>query len=219
MLQGRNKGKRPYQSVGAVLVSFHFESTFEKKLWQVSYVQSFSREGGDEEKHVWRHSENPGNRPTARFTTVIEKVKIVEKNFINIINIITNSINNFTNIINIFRFPGRPDTMMTRFIVYTELKKILSEDPHKKKSLITFLQTKGLGDIWKFFSHHYITVTNEHRKSQCQGCIKCGILVSRIRAHGVSSEHMENMEMFSCSPTQVRSDSQRTQSDIHCMFV
>ena len=43
-----------------------------------------------------------------------------------------------------------------------------------------------------------------------QGCISCGILVSGIRAHGVSSEHMENMEMFSCSPTQVRSDSQRT---------
>ena len=34
-----------------------------------------------------------------------------------------------------------------------------------------------------------------------QGCISCGILVSRIRAHGASSEHMENMEMFSCSPT------------------
>ena len=34
-----------------------------------------------------------------------------------------------------------------------------------------------------------------------QGCISCGILVSGIRAHGVSSEHMENMEMFSCSPT------------------
>ena len=34
-----------------------------------------------------------------------------------------------------------------------------------------------------------------------QGCINCGILVSRIRARGVSSEHMENMEMFSCSPT------------------
>ena len=34
-----------------------------------------------------------------------------------------------------------------------------------------------------------------------QGCINCGILVSAIRARGVSSEHMENMEMFSCSPT------------------
>ena len=43
-----------------------------------------------------------------------------------------------------------------------------------------------------------------------QGCINCGILVSGIRAHGVSSEHVENMKMFSCSPTKVRSDSQRT---------
>ena len=34
-----------------------------------------------------------------------------------------------------------------------------------------------------------------------QGCINCGILVSEIRARGVSSKHMENMEMFSCSPT------------------
>ena len=34
-----------------------------------------------------------------------------------------------------------------------------------------------------------------------QGCISCGILVSGIRASGVSSEHMKNMEMFSCSPT------------------
>ena len=34
-----------------------------------------------------------------------------------------------------------------------------------------------------------------------QGCISCGILVSGIRARGVSSEHMENMEMVSCSPT------------------
>ena len=32
-----------------------------------------------------------------------------------------------------------------------------------------------------------------------QGCISCGILVSGIRAREVSSEHMENMEMFSCS--------------------
>ena len=39
------------------------------------------------------------------------------------------------------------------------------------------------------------------RFSEDQGCISCGILVSGIGAHGVSSEHMENMEMFSLSPT------------------
>ena len=39
------------------------------------------------------------------------------------------------------------------------------------------------------------------REAVKQGCISCGILVSGIRARAVSSEHMENMEMFSCSPT------------------
>jgi len=34
-----------------------------------------------------------------------------------------------------------------------------------------------------------------------QGCINCAILLCGIRARGVSFEHMENMEMFSCSPT------------------
>ena len=34
-----------------------------------------------------------------------------------------------------------------------------------------------------------------------QGCINCAILLSGIGARGVSSEHMKNMEMFSCSPT------------------
>ena len=43
-----------------------------------------------------------------------------------------------------------------------------------------------------------------------QGCIICSILPSRMGARGVNSEHVENMEMFSCSPTEVRSDSQRT---------
>ena len=39
------------------------------------------------------------------------------------------------------------------------------------------------------------------KNNQDQGCISCGILVSGIGARGVSSQHMENMEMFSCSPT------------------
>ena len=34
-----------------------------------------------------------------------------------------------------------------------------------------------------------------------QSCINCAILLSGLGARGVSSEHMENMEMFSCSPT------------------
>ena len=44
-------------------------------------------------------------------------------------------------------------------------------------------------------SAHFSCQTNR------QGCINCGILVSGIRACGVSSEHTENMEMFSRSPT------------------
>ena len=47
-------------------------------------------------------------------------------------------------------------------------------------------------------------IGRKYNESSCfwgQGCISCGILVSGIRARGVSSEHMENMEMFSCSPT------------------
>ena len=34
-----------------------------------------------------------------------------------------------------------------------------------------------------------------------QGCIICAILPSGMGARGVSSEHVENMEMFSCTPT------------------
>ena len=46
------------------------------------------------------------------------------------------------------------------------------------------------------------TMTTSHSGAcDVQGCISCGILVSGIRARGISSEHMENMEMFSCSPT------------------
>jgi len=30
-----------------------------------------------------------------------------------------------------------------------------------------------------------------------QGCIICSILISGMGAHGISKEHVENMEMFS----------------------
>ena len=56
--------------------------------------------------------------------------------------------------------------------------------------------------IWYVGSHcalHYRVIPRSHAIRQ--GCISCGILVSGIWARGVSSEHMENMEMFSCSPT------------------
>ena len=44
-------------------------------------------------------------------------------------------------------------------------------------------------------------IRSDHRHCREQGCISCGILLSGTGARGVSSEHMENMEMFSCSPT------------------
>ena len=37
--------------------------------------------------------------------------------------------------------------------------------------------------------------------AEYQGCINCAILPSGMGARGVSSEHVENMEMFSCSPS------------------
>ena len=39
--------------------------------------------------------------------------------------------------------------------------------------------------------------------SSDQGCIIRSILPSRLGARKVSSEHVENMEMFSCSPTYI----------------
>ena len=63
---------------------------------------------------------------------MIEKVEIVEYIFTNIINIFTNITIIFTNIVNIFRFPGRPDTMMTRFIIYTEFKTIFKRRSSQK---------------------------------------------------------------------------------------
>ena len=47
----------------------------------------------------------------------------------------------------------------------------------------------------------FLGITSYLWQHGCQGCISCGILVSGIGARGVSSEHMENMEMFSLSPT------------------
>ena len=78
--------------------------------------------------------------------------------------------------------------------------------------LVTFLfhvLSVEFVDVNDFFDVKDLVDTNEERASSCgmsgddwlQGCISCGILVSGIGARGVSSEHMENMEMFSLSPT------------------
>ena len=58
-------------------------------------------------------------------------------------------------------------------------------------------QQRPLSDTWKVEIKKFLPLLNVH----LQGCISCGILVSGIRARGASPEHMENMEMFSCSPT------------------
>ena len=66
-------------------------------------------------------------------------------------------------------------------------------------SLGSMLESQSVGPSFMFLRLCQILGIS----AQCaqQGCISCGILVSGIGARGVSSEHMENMEMFSCSPT------------------
>ena len=54
-------------------------------------------------------------------------------------------------------------------------------------------------EISSFFLNKSISYLIAH--VSYQGCISCGILLSGTWARGASSEHMENMEMFSCSPT------------------
>ena len=49
--------------------------------------------------------------------------------------------------------------------------------------------------------HFQIYYMHIYQPSIIQGCINCAILPSGMGAREVSSEHMENMEMFSCSPT------------------
>ena len=62
--------------------------------------------------------------------------------------------------------------------------------------------------FFPMWNHYFFLLAQKYFKSdvgveivpivRCrQGCISCGILVSGIGARGVSSEHMENMEMFS----------------------
>ena len=70
---------------------------------------------------------------------------------------------------------------------------------------LTWFKFAALREIVQMMSNIIITLVEEFVSNvpigPHQGCISCGILVSGIRARGVSSEHMENMEMFSCSPT------------------
>ena len=56
-----------------------------------------------------------------------------------------------------------------------------------------------LSVIWCSQFCHWVGLKSE--EDSHQGCIICSILPSGMGASGVSSEHVENMEMFSCSPT------------------
>ena len=55
------------------------------------------------------------------------------------------------------------------------------------------------------FYQQYVVICDRVRIklgiANIQGCIKCAILPFRMGARGVTSEHMENIEMFSCFPT------------------
>ena len=77
------------------------------------------------------------------------------------------------------------------------------------QNIIFICQNKDGGfqdsdDDWETDPDHINVMSEEQQRYLLifmQGCISCGILVSGIGARGVSSEHMENMEMFSLSPT------------------
>ena len=77
----------------------------------------------------------------------------------------------------------------------------------RTKELIPFSKTVNAACLPQFTMSEVtdsknLQISGWGKEGGChQGCISCGILVSGIRARGVSSEHMENMEMFSCSPT------------------
>ena len=56
--------------------------------------------------------------------------------------------------------------------------------------------------LWMISSLYWmITLITNGTPTTTQGCINCAILPSGMGTRGVSSEHVENKEMFSCSPT------------------
>ena len=82
----------------------------------------------------------------------------------------------------------------------------------------------GFWTFYRFFFGHfpkknatYVSET-EGEKVKGQGCINCAILLFRMGARGVSSEHVENMEMFSCSPTCALILRELNQIFIACLF-
>ena len=70
-----------------------------------------------------------------------------------------------------------------------------------RRNLLHFKQLSNVIKINQILKKNILYLTAFMQYMYDQGCISCGILVSGIGARRVSSEHMENMEMFSCSPT------------------
>ena len=99
--------------------------------------------------------------------------------------------------------------------VYSSITFVCFHSKMQKNSTCVCSGKKLAQQAWKItqtayerFPNYIEIPTTHHNHSdaeifnpEVQGCISCGILVSGIQARGVSSEHMENMEMFSCSPT------------------
>ena len=63
------------------------------------------------------------------------------------------------------------------------------------------MNLQGLKPVVVCISEHKYRIINTEGVGLVQGCIICAILPSEMGARGVSSEHVENMAMFSCSPT------------------
>ena len=92
--------------------------------------------------------------------------------------------------------------------------------------VLSFLSCLSWWSWWPWWHRDY---HDDHD----QGCINCAILLSGIGARGVSSEHMENVEMFSENCALVWLSENRDlvlgekqayicwclNKDIHCMFV
>ena len=89
------------------------------------------------------------------------------------------------------------------------LEKILKKKKFKA-TLATFWKRKPpltksskVGNLWAMDKLNLclmkmivIIVTKQSRQTSAQGCIICSILPSGMGARGVSSEHVENMEMY-----------------------
>ena len=89
---------------------------------------------------------------------------------------------------------------------------MLKSEKYEKWVYLHTIGEKWRGNIYSVFSYNQLYLW--HKKVPIfnallaktwilglQGCIICSIIPSGMEAREVSSEHVENMEMSSCSPT------------------